>query len=99
MKNGDPFEKMRKPIPLPVTRTKQQARTYYSGISRDLFLGGAETRLREEAIRHLAVNPGERTLEIGIGTGRGMQRIVEVAGSAGRTRRWKRMVGPCRPQR
>jgi ubiquinone/menaquinone biosynthesis C-methylase UbiE len=72
--------------PLPVSRSKQQAREYYSSISRfyDLLSGGAEARFREEAIRRLEIRPGEKILEIGIGTGRGLRKAEESAGPAGR---------------
>jgi ubiquinone/menaquinone biosynthesis C-methylase UbiE len=72
--------------PLPVFRSKQQAREYYSSISRfyDLMSGGTEARFREEAIRRLEIRPGEKILEIGIGTGRGLRKAEESAGPAGR---------------
>ena len=77
---------MNSPTSLPVTRSKQQAREYYSSISGfyDLLSGGAEARLRKEAFRRLAIRPGEKILEIGIGTGRGLREAVEASGPAGR---------------
>ena len=77
---------MNSPTPLPVARSKKQAADYYSSISRfyDLLSGGAESRLRKEAIRRLGIRPGEKILEIGIGTGRGLHEIGEAAGPAGR---------------
>jgi ubiquinone/menaquinone biosynthesis C-methylase UbiE len=77
---------MKNQTPLPVSRSKQQAREYYSSISPfyDLMSGGAEARFREEAIRRLELQAGETILEIGIGTGRGLRSAVESAGPAGR---------------
>jgi ubiquinone/menaquinone biosynthesis C-methylase UbiE len=77
---------MRSPTPLPVIRSKRQAREYYSSISGfyDRLSGGAEARLRKEAIRRLRILPGEKILEIGIGTGRGLREIGEAAGSTGK---------------
>jgi ubiquinone/menaquinone biosynthesis C-methylase UbiE len=71
--------------PSRVSRSKQQARKYYSAISSfyDLLSSGAEERLRNEAIRRLSVRPGERILEIGTGTGTGLRRIAESAGPSG----------------
>ncbi len=72
--------------PSRVTRTKQQARDYYSRLSSfyDLFSGGAEGRLRDDAIRRLNIRPGEEILEIGTGTGSGLRRIAEAAGPSGK---------------
>ncbi len=71
--------------PLRVTRSKHQARAYYNSISRfyDLLSGGMEGRLRDEAVRRLGVRPGERILEIGIGTGSGLRDLAECAGPSG----------------
>ena len=71
--------------PLRVTRSKHQARTYYNFISRfyDLLSGGSEGRLRDAAVRRLGVRPGERILEIGIGTGSGLRDLAECAGPSG----------------
>jgi ubiquinone/menaquinone biosynthesis C-methylase UbiE len=76
---------MNAPSPSRVTRTKQQARRYYSrlGSFYDLLSGGAEGRLRDDAIRRLNIRPGERILEIGIGTGGGLLRMAEAAGPTG----------------
>jgi ubiquinone/menaquinone biosynthesis C-methylase UbiE len=77
---------MNPPTPLAVSRSKQQARNYYSSISPfyDLLSGGTEARFREEAIRRLGIRAGETILEIGIGTGRGLRKAEESAGPAGR---------------
>jgi ubiquinone/menaquinone biosynthesis C-methylase UbiE len=71
--------------PSRVSRTKQQARAYYSrlGSFYDLLSGGAEGRLRDDAIRRLNIIPGEKILEIGSGTGGGLLRMAEAAGPSG----------------
>ena len=71
--------------PLRVIRSKRQARTYYNSISRfyDLLSGRTEGRLRDAAIRRLGIRPGERVLEIGIGTGSGLRDLAEYAGPSG----------------
>ena len=71
--------------PARVTRSKQQARKYYNAISRfyDLLSGRAEKRLCDFAIQRLSIQPGERVLEIGIGTGRGLRGIAERIGPSG----------------
>jgi ubiquinone/menaquinone biosynthesis C-methylase UbiE len=76
---------MSDPSPSRVVRSKQQARAYYSrlGSSYDLLSGGAEDRLREEALRRLNVRPGEKALEIGIGTGGDLLRLADGAGPSG----------------
>jgi ubiquinone/menaquinone biosynthesis C-methylase UbiE len=73
------------PSPSRVTRTKQQARAYYSrlGSFYDMLSGGAEGRLRDDAIRRLNIRLGEKVLEIGIGTGAGLLRMAESAGPSG----------------
>jgi ubiquinone/menaquinone biosynthesis C-methylase UbiE len=76
---------MTPPTPQRVTRSKQQAAKYYSAISRvyDLLSGSAEMRLRENAIRRLGIRPGEKILELGLGTGSGLMRLAEAAGASG----------------
>jgi ubiquinone/menaquinone biosynthesis C-methylase UbiE len=76
---------MKTTTPSRVTRSKQQARNYYSAISRfyDLLSSGAETRLREDTIRRMGIRPGDNILELGIGTGSGLRRLAEAAGSSG----------------
>jgi ubiquinone/menaquinone biosynthesis C-methylase UbiE len=76
---------MKTTIPTRVPRTKQQARNYYSAISRfyDLLSGGAEERLRNDAIRRLGIRPGEKILEIGTGTGGGLMSMAHAAGPSG----------------
>jgi ubiquinone/menaquinone biosynthesis C-methylase UbiE len=76
---------MTAPSPSRVSRTKQQARAYYSRLSSfyDLLSGGAEGRLRDDAIRRLDIRPGERVLEIGAGTGAGLRRMAQSAGPSG----------------
>jgi ubiquinone/menaquinone biosynthesis C-methylase UbiE len=71
--------------PSRVKRSKHQAGNYYSSISPfyDLLSGGAEGRLREDAICRLGIRPGEKILEIGAGTGSGLRRMAESAGPSG----------------
>ncbi len=66
-----------------VTRTKQAARTAYDRMSRwyDWF-ASSEKHFTEIGLRMLNVQPGEKVLEIGFGTG---QSLVALAHSAGET--------------
>jgi len=68
----------------PVRRSKKDARNFYNNISRYYdWLGGLfERKLTNKALDYLNVQKGERVLEIGIGTGYGLQRIALAAGGS-----------------
>jgi ubiquinone/menaquinone biosynthesis C-methylase UbiE len=65
--------------------TRAQTRANYDRLSRwyDLFSGGAERALRREGIRALAVQQGERLVEIGAGTGAALVELAQAAGPEG----------------
>jgi demethylmenaquinone methyltransferase/2-methoxy-6-polyprenyl-1,4-benzoquinol methylase len=62
-----------------VTRSHAQARASYDRLSRwyDFFEGGWETRPRRLGLDLLKVKPGEKVLEIGIGTGSSQLELPE----------------------
>jgi ubiquinone/menaquinone biosynthesis C-methylase UbiE len=76
---------MNSSIPTRVGRSKQQARKYYTDISGfyDALSGGAERRLRDLGIRLLNLQPGERILELGAGTGRALISFTGTVGAGG----------------
>ena len=71
---------------LRVTRTRAQAKASYDRMSPfyDLFAGAFENKVRNMALRRLNITRGERVLEIGFGTGRGLKQMAEAVGEAGR---------------
>jgi ubiquinone/menaquinone biosynthesis C-methylase UbiE len=77
---------MSTPIPRRVNRSKQQARKFYTGISGfyDALSGGSEKRLCDLGIRQLNLQPGERVLEIGVGTGKALISFAGMIGAGGR---------------
>jgi ubiquinone/menaquinone biosynthesis C-methylase UbiE len=77
---------IKKPDILPVTRSKQEARRFYNGISRYYsFLAGAyERKYAEITLAYLALAEGEIVLEIGFGTGHSLKQIAESVGPTGR---------------
>ena len=63
---------------LPINRSKAQARRYYDRISRFYeALTTSEKGLIQQGIEMLAVQPGERMLEVGCGPGTGLKLITE----------------------
>ena len=68
-----------------VIRSKTQARHNYNSLSRwyDFLAGSSEERFRRMGIKALSVQPGERVLEIGFGTGKSMMTIADLVGSGG----------------
>jgi demethylmenaquinone methyltransferase/2-methoxy-6-polyprenyl-1,4-benzoquinol methylase len=67
-----------------VTRSKEQAKATYDGLSRsyDLLAGGFERRHRDAAARKLQPQEGDVVLEVGFGTGHS---VLELARAVGRT--------------
>jgi ubiquinone/menaquinone biosynthesis C-methylase UbiE len=65
--------------------TKAQTRANYDRLSRwyDLLAGSSERAYRELGLRKLNVQPGERVLEIGTGTGQAMPALAQAVGPAG----------------
>jgi ubiquinone/menaquinone biosynthesis C-methylase UbiE len=68
-----------------VTRTRAQAQASYDRISRwyDLLAEGSEGKFRDLGLHKLAVQPGERALEIGFGTGHGLVALARAVGPLG----------------
>ena len=69
-----------------VPRSKEEAQATYDRLSRwyDLLAAGSEGPHVEAGIRMLDVQEGERVLEIGFGTGRGLVALARDAGTSGR---------------
>lgn len=69
-----------------VLRTRDEAQATYDGLSSwyDLLAAGSEGPHVEAGIRMLDVQEGERVLEIGFGTGRGLVALASAAGASGR---------------
>jgi ubiquinone/menaquinone biosynthesis C-methylase UbiE len=68
-----------------ITRSKAQARRAYDRISSwyDLLAGSSERRYKRLCLQHLAVAPGERVLEIGVGTGECSRELARGVGPDG----------------
>jgi ubiquinone/menaquinone biosynthesis C-methylase UbiE len=68
-----------------VLRSKPQARTFYDRLSRwyDLLGGAAERQAREIGLAGLNVQPGERVVEIGPGTGHDLLALARATGDTG----------------
>jgi len=64
-----------------VTRSKAEARSSYDHLSRWYdWLAGPERRFMRRGLQLLSIQPGERVLEIGFGTGHALVRIAQAAG-------------------
>lgn len=69
-----------------VPRTRDQARRYYDRLSSIYdWLAGSEWKYTRQAVNLLALQPGERSLEIGFGTGRALVEMAQAAGQSGCT--------------
>jgi demethylmenaquinone methyltransferase/2-methoxy-6-polyprenyl-1,4-benzoquinol methylase len=68
-----------------VHRSKQDARENYNRLSRwyDLIAGSSEARFRNIGVELVDLQPGERLLEIGFGTGQCLISFAESAGMDG----------------
>lgn len=69
----------------PLKRTKKQAQEYYDQIS-GLYdwITSSEEKFINQGIRMLSPQPGEKIIEIGSGTGRGLMRMCDEVTSCGR---------------
>jgi demethylmenaquinone methyltransferase/2-methoxy-6-polyprenyl-1,4-benzoquinol methylase len=79
---SDPSES---PAPISrVPRTRDQARNYYDRLSSIYdWLAGSEWKYTRQAVDLLALQPGERSLEIGFGTGRALVEMAWAVGKSG----------------
>lgn len=68
---------------LPVTRSKREARRNYDGLSGvyDYISGPFEHRHTEKAIELMSPGEGDMVLEIGFGTGRGLNSVAGLVGA------------------
>ncbi len=71
--------------PARVLRSREEAEKSYNRLAPwyDRLSGGTEWKQVEEALTLLDVRPGEAVLEIGCGTGKGLERLREQAGETG----------------
>jgi ubiquinone/menaquinone biosynthesis C-methylase UbiE len=69
-----------------VPRTKQEAKATYDRLSRwyDLVEGWSEKPFIAEGLQRLQAQPGEVVLEIGFGTGHGLEALAQAVGDAGK---------------
>lgn len=69
-----------------VTRSKSDARKTYNGLSRwyDALAGSSEKRYTDMALQALDARTGEVLLEIGFGTGHGIQALAQSVGETGK---------------
>ena len=80
-----------------VSRPRASAQASYDRLSRwyDRLAGRSEDVAREIGMRQLRVAVGERILEIGFGTGRGLTALAAAAGAAGRVYGLDLSTGMC----
>jgi ubiquinone/menaquinone biosynthesis C-methylase UbiE len=69
----------------PVKRSKSAARQAYDRMSGyyDMLAGSSETPLMQEGLEMMGVKPGETVLEIGCGTGKGLEQLSRQVGPSG----------------
>ncbi len=69
-----------------VTRSKADARVSYDRMSSwyDFLAGGSEKKYQDIGISMLDLQPGEKVLEIGFGTGRALLSLAHAVGEAGK---------------
>jgi ubiquinone/menaquinone biosynthesis C-methylase UbiE len=69
-----------------VPRTKQEAKATYDRLSRwyDLVEGWSEKPFIAEGLQRLGAQPGGVVLEIGFGTGHGLEALAQAVGDAGK---------------
>jgi ubiquinone/menaquinone biosynthesis C-methylase UbiE len=69
-----------------VTRSKEQAKSTYDGVSRwyDLLAGGFEGKHRAAGVVKLNPSEGDVILEIGFGTGHSILALADAVGSSGK---------------
>lgn len=74
------------PDVLPVLQTKEETKAFYNRIARvyDLLAERTEQPIRDMSFEKLIPKPGERILEIGVGTGHNLARIAKAVGLGGR---------------
>lgn len=69
-----------------VSRSKVEARASYNRLSRwyDGLAGSTEEKYRRKGMKLIAVQPGERVLEIGFGTGQCLLEFARIIGTSGK---------------
>jgi demethylmenaquinone methyltransferase/2-methoxy-6-polyprenyl-1,4-benzoquinol methylase len=68
----------------PVTRSKKQARANYNRLSRWYdWIAGSEDRFRQIGVQALSLQPAERLVEIGFGTGKCLLDFARQVGTEG----------------
>jgi ubiquinone/menaquinone biosynthesis C-methylase UbiE len=70
----------------PVHRSKEEARQFYSRISKfyDCLAGRFEHKYAEHALKRLGIQAGDNVLEIGFGTGGILRQIAQLVGEQGK---------------